>query len=519
MAQLAHSPPSRLLLIVLAAALSVIAGPSASGRERDPSYACEHWTQNRLVIGTDLQARRFMLEAKGTSQLVPAAVEQRKIFHRTFSLSVDIFAPIALFKAEGPRTVVIARDNERSAPLRIPVFFIGRNGDSQDDLKADADTVAFAPSKRLDEGEDFAQVGLRLMRGGSRFGDIRPFFICGLPGVILCESYCPSDTVALAQSLVAWAVEEAPARASKAEGTLPGLPAPSQPKVDVVPREKQPAASAPPPSGAAEVPAPLQNAPQAVDEHKIGDSSSPSQVRGAILITFVSTDSGFIKGAGSRAAGAFWSGSLSLANAVSEGAWEEKILARAQSFGASQDTHILQLLGKTGKLADGDALAGIAKTVMNGSMLKHEQLPLAPPKPVERFHLDEAVALITEEAGIGADLTAGREALLIISGSIRSTSYFCQHPLPSNAAPAWLEMLSKVLVLEIWSEAAAAEIQRNSLALPAENAPEGVLLCGSGSAGSGKIAVYGITTAALSEVSRDSAFAYLTQKAKSFLKP
>ncbi len=465
-----------------------------------------------------------MLEAKGTSQLVPAAVEQRKIFHRTFNLSVDIFAPIALFKAEEPRTVVIARDKERSAPLRIPIFFIGRNGDSQDDLKADADTVAFAPSKRLDENEDFAQVGLRLMRGGSRFGDIRPFFICGLPGVILCESYCPGDTVALAQSLVAWALEEAPATPSKAKSAFPGLPAPSQRKVDVVPPQKQPAASsppdasAPPPYGAVEAPAPSQNAPRAIDEHKTRNSSRPSQARGAILITLVSTDSSFIKLAGSRAAGAFWSASLGLANAVSDGRWEKKILARAQSFGANQDTYILQLLGKTGKLAEGDILSTIAKTVMNGSMVGQEQV-LAPPKPIERFHLNQALALISDDAEIGEGVTAGQDALLIMSGSVRSSSYFCEHPLPTSATPDWLEPAGKVLVLEIWSEAAAADMQQKSRAFPPGDAPEGVLLCGSGSTGPGKIAVYGITTAVLSEARRDNAFAYLTQKAKSFLEP
>ncbi len=184
--------------LVLAFIASLFVQEAAAGGE-----VCRKWQQNRLLIGSDLQARRFVLEGQGEGKLLardPSA-EQRKIFYRTFSLSLDVTEPIGVFNTSDPQTVVLVRDKDRSGPLSIPVFFVGRSGESLDDVIADAKKVVFGPSGSLGEGDDFAEVEFHLLRGGSLFGDIKPFFTCGLPGIILCNGYCPADSVTLARSL------------------------------------------------------------------------------------------------------------------------------------------------------------------------------------------------------------------------------------------------------------------------------------------------------------------------------
>ncbi|MBI4725319.1 MAG: hypothetical protein HY765_10170 [Rhodomicrobium sp.] len=217
----------RLFCLPVLLACAVVPPQQAAGVEPD---ACEtRWPENRLIVGTDLQARRFMLEAQGGSELTPPFPDAglRMIYHRTFILSLDIAEPVALFKTDAPRTVLVARDKERSAPLHMPVFFVGRSGESLDDVKADAERVAFAQSGWLHDGDDFAEVNFRLRRGGSLFGDIKPFFICGLPGILLCKGYCPGDTVTLAASLVNWAVKTPAAQASAPAKPQPVSPSPA----------------------------------------------------------------------------------------------------------------------------------------------------------------------------------------------------------------------------------------------------------------------------------------------------
>ncbi len=85
---------------------------------------------------------------------------------------------------------MLARD-ERSAAMEIPVFFVGRQGESIEELKDNAERLVFDPSAPLDIGTDFSQTSFHLKRGGSRFGEIRPFFLCGSAGLLVCEESCP----------------------------------------------------------------------------------------------------------------------------------------------------------------------------------------------------------------------------------------------------------------------------------------------------------------------------------------
>ncbi len=167
--------------------------------------ACERWTENRLIIG-DLEGRRFDLEASGPVDETNRfdAAEGRIVLHRTFRLFLDAAEPIALFKSPEPRTLILARDRKLRLPLMVPVFFVGRRLQPYEDILADAGLAAFESSRRLHDGDEFSAVQFHLRRGGSRFSDIRPFFACGLAGILLCEGTCPGDSSNLAASLVNW---------------------------------------------------------------------------------------------------------------------------------------------------------------------------------------------------------------------------------------------------------------------------------------------------------------------------
>jgi uncharacterized caspase-like protein len=169
-----------------------------------PKDACVRWTQTHLVIGNDLQSRRFMLEPAGDLELMPVfrVAEGRSIFHRRYSLFLDVGGRAGLFQSNAPRTSMLARDDQRSSAMKVPVFFVGRPGGSLDELKDNADDLAFAPSAPLDVGSDFSDVNFHLRRGGPRFDVIRPFFLCGLAGLLVCEGSCPAETTTLAASLV-----------------------------------------------------------------------------------------------------------------------------------------------------------------------------------------------------------------------------------------------------------------------------------------------------------------------------
>jgi hypothetical protein len=196
--------------LALALALQVIS-QSAFGFDRSMPEVCRKWPQSRLLVGTALQSRRFVLEAKGETLKLstPSVPGPRFVYHRTFGLSLDVPESIALFRTGSANVCVVERGPQTAPLLRIPVFFVGRIGQSLDELKEDAQRAAFAPSALLSAGEDFGNVRFFLRKGASRFDEIRPFFICGLPGVILCEDYCPGDIAAFAASLAGSVVEQA----------------------------------------------------------------------------------------------------------------------------------------------------------------------------------------------------------------------------------------------------------------------------------------------------------------------
>ena len=200
-------------LVLLLAGLPLFSPRHAwAGRSTAPAV-CKKWPQNRLAIGISLKSRHFVLQAESELVQLPASLEAgaHRVFHRTFSLSLDSAEPIALFLTGTAKTCVIARDDAIGPLLKMPVFFIGSDGQQSGDLKEDAGKAAFAPTSSLTGADDFADVSFRLKRGGNSFSLIRPFFTCGLPGLILCERDCPSDLPQLAQTYVEWALKrEAP---------------------------------------------------------------------------------------------------------------------------------------------------------------------------------------------------------------------------------------------------------------------------------------------------------------------
>jgi hypothetical protein len=767
------APASVRLIVWLAILMALPAAVfprNAMGADIGLPNACWRWPQNQLIVDGGLQSRHFMLEARGEAQAMPPSLGggARKIYHRTFGLSLDVAEPIALFKTRSAKTCVIARDKEKTLPVRVPVFFVGRSGQSLDDLRADAERAAFAPSGALGAGKDFAEVTFYLRKGASRFSDIRPFFACGLPGLMLCEGYCPGDTQTLAGQLVDWVVkgvtwgqqanagqsEEAPppppapppapresarplpAPPPAGQEAAPPLPAPPPVRKEIAPpplaQEATPpehpdAAPVPPPNpDALRLPAPALPAPpppqretepnpplasrptrqivlalerkdgsainaadvfaaeesvklegvpltalagglaaelpqdafpgvnsletlqRAFPHYRIsavkieesrtvltaeplfvavgdltikitdaahepaggcdlaldvlpnrrlgrgwakaaeakgarglkfkaerggyiadlpanvskgelliatdepGNAAQLSNVAGAceletkllvtaeelrsgtilrslretgpILFALLSTDSDFSEGAGIAEAEGFWSNALDLAGAVSEGPWKRKLLARAQSPGASIETGLVQILQGADKLAQGEARAPIFRELLEGSRPNPGLPAITGSKPIKRFELDLAMEPIRRDAGIVPRDSERREALLLITGGIDSYgSYFCRYPMRRNMAPwahpQWVKRARNVFVLEVWSEAEAQALQRNSRAKPAEGAPNGIYSCNIPSAGGAGIALYGVVPAALAEGARTGVFAYLTERANSYLKP
>jgi hypothetical protein len=207
---LEYSPIRGTLLFILVLALQAIP-QNALGLDRGIPEICQKWPQHRLLLGTTLQSRRFVLEAKGETQRIsaPSVPNTRFVYHRTFGLSLDVPEPIALFYTSTADVCVVERGPQMANLLRIPVFFVGRTGQSLDELQVDAQKAAFAPSARLSAGGSFGDVHFYLRRGASRFDEIRPFFICGLPGLMLCEDYCPGDAAAFVESLVSSVVQNA----------------------------------------------------------------------------------------------------------------------------------------------------------------------------------------------------------------------------------------------------------------------------------------------------------------------
>ncbi|MFT4079494.1 hypothetical protein [Rhodomicrobium sp.] len=226
------------LALLAGLAPAICAVPAAA----EWSNACAKWPQNTLIVGHDLQSRRFLLEPFGEAAepmpFFPSSAG-RNTYRKSFALYLDVSDRIGVFTSRAPRTCVLARDGAQQSPMKVPVFFVGRQGASLEELKEDAEMVAFAPSKLLDIGTSFADVGFRLKRGGSRFDEIRPFFLCGVPALLVCQGSCPPDSVTLGASLVNHLVKSRQTAATRAEE--PRSVQPEKPLKEIAPAKPLPA--------------------------------------------------------------------------------------------------------------------------------------------------------------------------------------------------------------------------------------------------------------------------------------
>ncbi len=778
-------------LVTLLAGFASLPLRHAMATEAGRRDVCRKWPENRLALDASLRSRRFELSASGELKKVPPPLEPdaREVYYRIFVLSLDAAEPIALFRTNTKKTCVIARDSEKAQPIKVPVFFVGAGGRPAPELEDDAKKADFDASSPLSDDEEFVDVRFHLKRAGYTFSSIRPFFVCGLPGVMLCEGSCPGDLLPRAQLLVEWALNRPPepedtsghevraggriadssagaspaqqqtrARETASHGPVAAAPtlntaAPGQPSCP-------PAAS--PAPGATPVPAPqvaerqgsawpapekkqeteakkqeietkkqeaeakkqeTEEKKQETEEkkaqtegggagpgpsrklvlaferksgaaiaaeeivqmegniavlgapavpeagglavelpegafeeakkletlknvfrhyevlavepeearvivaleprfirasdltikiagggnenvsgcdlaldvfpdwqlgpgwatakvqrlrfHEVGpfyalelpentgkndflidtakegtaaqllsvatgcrlearpgvsaeEIRSGSIVRalpeaaGQILIALVSTDSDFSDQVGVEPAKGFWAGALGLVSSVSEGAWEKRLLGRAQSLAFSQETKILEGLRSSRLAAQGERDALIEKLV-EGSRPGSGVLPGAGSKPLPQFELDPALGMIMGDAGLEPRDGAPRQGLLLITGGVDpAAGHFCRNPVPdtsSGGGPQWMRQARKVFVLEVWSEAFARSLEQVSRAKPAEGAPPGVYACNVSGADGGNIALYGVLASSLTGTARAGAFAYLTARANSHLRP
>ena len=854
----APNPARRIvcLVMLLAAAVLLLPGPVLA---YNGGTCAAKWPQDRLAVSPNLKARHFVLEPLDEVQQLPPFLEPgaRRVFHRAFSLSLDAAEPIGIYRTSARRICIVARDSGIAKPIRVPVFFIGRDGQPAPELKEDAERTAFARTSSLTDVEDFIDVRFHLRKGGWSFPDIKPFFVCGLPGLMLCEGDCPTDLAPLAQSMLDWvlkgdtwppeapdtgepspkvkpaqpaeavrspktsgrrqdiapppspsgtAVAKAPAAAAKqdcppappaapavaaskpaevpavqprqksaveppaasapvqkplseppaasapvqkplsetpaasapaqepvSEPPVAAVPAPkpaSQPRAPAAPPQKpeneppvaavqelskaaeqppavEPPASAtgtpqrqePPPSPSAAPPATRQlvlgferkngaaidageilqaegsvtikgtaaariagelvvtlpeealaqatridtlqaalphyrvvgvrteeartivsveplfirasdlkiriassgnenvsgcdlaldvlqsrrlgtgwskanvqnlrfrhlgasyalilplnadrngfligtagngsaarllslssgcklEARPFVSAEEIGSGTiarNLQEVSGQVLIALVSTDREFSDQVGAVAEEGFWAAALGLVASVSEGAWERKVLGRAQYPGSNPDTGKLEAV-RGGKLAAaGPARDEVLKKLIDGSRADRDYLPGVGSKPIQRFGLNTALEIVRQDAGIVPREGLPREGLLLITGGVDpADGFFCRHPSPpdtlSPAAAQWASGARRIFALEVWSEVSARALVKASRAAPAEAAPAGIYSC-SFPAHDASAALYGVLPGALSTSARDATFAYLTARANSFLRP
>ncbi len=195
------------LLVALLAWVSATSHGVAAGKSAEPKEFCQTWPQNRLLIDGDLSSRSFLLQGSGAFEPMPSFnASGREIVHRTHTMSLDSIDGLSLFHGKPPMCCLIGRDPERTKAFKIPVFFVGRVGEQRDDLIKDAEKVLFGHSEELDAGTDFADIAFHLRKGGSKFTQIRPFFRCGLPALLVCEGSCPEDG-GVALALVSWVAQ------------------------------------------------------------------------------------------------------------------------------------------------------------------------------------------------------------------------------------------------------------------------------------------------------------------------
>jgi hypothetical protein len=284
----APNPVRRIVCLVMLLAVAVLLLPGPVLAYNGGTCAAK-WPQNRLAVSPNLKARHFVLEPLDEVQQLPPFLEPgaRRVFHRAFSLSLDAAEPIGIYRTSTRRICIVARDSSIAKPIRVPVFFIGRDGQPAPELKEDAERTAFARTSSLTDVEDFTDVRFHLRKGGWSFPNIKPFFVCGLPGLMLCEGDCPTDLAPLAQSLLDWVLKgdtwppEAPDTGEPSPKVKPAQPAKAvrSPKTSGKRQDIAPPFS---PSGTAVAKAPAaaakQDCPQAPPAAPAVAVSKPAEV-------------------------------------------------------------------------------------------------------------------------------------------------------------------------------------------------------------------------------------------------
>ena len=158
--------------------------------------------------------------------------------------------------------------------------------------------------------------------------------------------------------------------------------------------------------------------------------SAPAQSRrnlqeaaGQVLIALVSTDGDFSDQVGAVEEEGFWAAALGLVASVSEGAWERKVLGRAQFPGSSPETGMLEAI-RGGKLGAGPKHDAVLKKLIEGSRQDRDYLPGAGSKPIQRVGLNTALEIVRQDASIVPREGLPREGVLLITGgSIRRTVF------------------------------------------------------------------------------------------------
>lgn len=169
---------------------------------------CNYWGKERLLIAPELGGSRLILEPNGPVEPMPpySVRNDRPVAHRTFVLAATdsrAEGDLDLYLGCEPGECVLAPSEVRR-PFQVPVFFIGRPGQSYADFLRGVENFGFGPSWRVRPFLDFSEAQFTLERGPGYFDDFRPRFQCGLPGIMVCARNCPPRSGSLWRSLVDW---------------------------------------------------------------------------------------------------------------------------------------------------------------------------------------------------------------------------------------------------------------------------------------------------------------------------
>ena len=172
-----------------------------------------------------------------------------------------------MFSGCEPHECILGPDYGKRRPLRIPVFFIGKPGQSYSALQRDIERLELGPSWPLRRFMDFSRVRFTLSAGPGYLEDYRPFFQCGFPGIVICARKCPDPLGPTRRRIIDFALsgkvfnppppEEAETQRREGEGQRDTRTPPSRPPAEPDPtREATPPATTIPPVAQPETTAP-----------------------------------------------------------------------------------------------------------------------------------------------------------------------------------------------------------------------------------------------------------------------